>query len=122
MADEDRTDAFCTSTLGLIGDFGDTYKRAVKDELMQEWVQSAIAYGRQRGSSKSAKSNAAYAQKVSLICLGGKNIADDFRLSRISQDDSFPFPFPPILIPIPIPSFPVTQLCKMYQQDRKLSI
>jgi importin subunit beta-1 len=64
MADDDRTDAFCTSTLGLIGDFGDTYKRAVKDELMQEWVQSAIAYGRQRGSSKSAKSNAAYAQKV----------------------------------------------------------
>ena len=65
MADDERTDAFCTSTLGLIGDFGDTYKAAVKDDLMKEWVQSAIAYGRQRGASRAAKNNAAYAQKVS---------------------------------------------------------
>lgn len=65
MVDEDRTDAFVTSTLGLVGDFGDTYKRAVRDDLMQEWVQQAIAYGRQRGSSRAAKNNAAYAQKVS---------------------------------------------------------
>jgi importin subunit beta-1 len=64
MADQERTDAFCTSTLGLIGDFGDTYKRSVRDDLMQEWVQGAIAYGRQRGASKAARTNAAYAQKV----------------------------------------------------------
>lgn len=64
MADEERTDAFCTSTLGLIGDFGDTYKTAVKGDLLQEWVQNAIAYGRQRGASRAAKNNAAYAQKV----------------------------------------------------------
>lgn len=64
-ADEERTDQFTTSALGLIGDFGDTYKSAVRDELMQEWVQQAIAYGRQRGASRSAKKNAAYAAKVS---------------------------------------------------------
>lgn len=64
-ADEDRTDQFAVSTLGLIGDFGDTYKTAVRDELMQEWIQQAIAYGRQRGASKQARTNAAYAQKVS---------------------------------------------------------
>ncbi|KAK4686304.1 importin subunit beta-1, partial [Tremellales sp. Uapishka_1] len=64
MADTDRTDAFAVSTLGLIGDFGDTYKSAVKDQLLAEWVQSAIAYGRQRGSSRTAKTNAAYAQKA----------------------------------------------------------
>jgi hypothetical protein len=62
--DEERTDQFSVSTLGLIGDFGDTYKAAVREELMQEWVQQAIAYGRQRGASKQAKTNALYAQKV----------------------------------------------------------
>ena len=65
-ADEERTDQFSTSTLGLIGDFGDTYKSAVKEELMQDWVTQAIAYGRQRGASKTARTNAAYAAKVSL--------------------------------------------------------
>lgn len=67
--DDDRTDQFSVSTLGLIGDFGDTYKTAVRDQLMQEWVQSAIAYGRQRGASKQARTNAAYAQKVSRLLL-----------------------------------------------------
>lgn len=66
FADEERTDAFSTSLLGLIGDFADTYKTDAKDELLQDWVQSAIAYGRQRGSSKSARQNASYAAKVSL--------------------------------------------------------
>lgn len=65
MDDDERTDAFVTSTLGLIGDFGDTYKRSVRDNLMQEWVQRAIQYGKQRGSSRAARNNAAYAQKVS---------------------------------------------------------
>jgi hypothetical protein len=32
--DEERTDQFSVSTLGLIGDFGDTYKAAVREELM----------------------------------------------------------------------------------------
>lgn len=63
--DEERTDQFSVSTLGLIGDFGDTYKAAVREELMQDWVQQAINYGRQRGVSKQAKTNALYAQKVS---------------------------------------------------------
>jgi len=63
--DDERTDAFVTSMLGLIGDFGDTYKTQVRDDLMQEWIQSAIAYGRQRGSSKSSRTNSQYAQKVS---------------------------------------------------------
>jgi len=62
--EDERTDQFAVSTLGLIGDFGDTYKSSVRDALMQEWVQSAIAYGRQRGASKQARTNAAYAQKV----------------------------------------------------------
>lgn len=64
LDDPERTDAFCTSSLGLIGDFGDTYKSAIKDDLMQQWIQTAISYGRQRGASKSAKNNAQYAQKV----------------------------------------------------------
>lgn len=68
-ADEERTDAFSTSLLGLIGDFADIYKRDVRNELLQEWVQQAIQYGRQRGSSKSARSNAGYAAKVSLRLL-----------------------------------------------------
>jgi hypothetical protein len=34
---------------------------------MQEWVQHAIAYGRQRGVSKQAKTNALYAQKVGCV-------------------------------------------------------
>lgn len=64
--DEERTDEFAVSALGLIGDFGDTYKMAVQNELMQDWVQKAISYGRQRGASKQAKSNANYAQRVSI--------------------------------------------------------
>jgi len=62
--DEDRTDQFATSALGLIGDFGETYRASVSESLMQDWVQQAIAYGRQRGSSKQARTNAAYAQKA----------------------------------------------------------
>jgi importin subunit beta-1 len=64
MAEEDRTDQFATATLGLIGDFGETYKKQVQEVLMEEWVQSAIGYGRQRGASKAARRNATYAQKV----------------------------------------------------------
>jgi importin subunit beta-1 len=67
MSGEDRTDQFATATLGLIGDFGETYGKQVKDVLMEEWVVSAIAYGRQRGASKQARRNATYAQKVSLL-------------------------------------------------------
>jgi importin subunit beta-1 len=51
--------------LGLIGDFGDTYKSAVRDDLLQDWVTKAIQEGRGRGSTKYSKSAAAYAQKVS---------------------------------------------------------
>jgi importin subunit beta-1 len=80
MAEEDRTDQFATATLGLIGDFGETYKKQVQDVLMEEWVQSAIAYGRQRGASKQARRNATYAQKVCLLCseqaLGQMKVAD----------------------------------------------
>lgn len=64
FADEERTDQFVTSSLGLIGDFGVTYKQSVQEDLMQEWVQEAITHGRQRGSSKQSRTNAAYAQKV----------------------------------------------------------
>ena len=64
MSEEERTDQFATATLGLIGDFGETYKAQVRDVLMEEWVQSAIAYGRQRGASKQCRRNASYAQKV----------------------------------------------------------
>lgn len=66
MSEEERTDQFATATLGLIGDFGETYKAGVKDVLLDDWVQSAIAYGRQRGASKQARRNASYAQKVGL--------------------------------------------------------
>jgi importin subunit beta-1 len=80
MAEEDRTDQFATATLGLIGDFGETYKKQVQDVLMEEWVQSAIAYGRQRGASKQARRNATYAQKVCLLlseqALGPMKVAD----------------------------------------------
>jgi importin subunit beta-1 len=64
MSEEDRTDQFATATLGLIGDFGETYKKQVRDVLLEEWVVNAIAYGRQRGASKQARRNATYAQKV----------------------------------------------------------
>ncbi|ORY27809.1 importin beta-1 subunit (Karyopherin beta-1 subunit) [Naematelia encephala] len=67
--DDERTDTFSSSSLGLIGDFADTYKAGVRDEIMQEWVQNAIAYGRQRGSSKAARKNAIYAAKVCLDAL-----------------------------------------------------
>lgn len=82
--DEDRTDQFSVSTLGLIGDFGDTYKAAVREELMQDWVQQAINYGRQRGVSKQAKTNALYAQKVGCAvpsCACG-SVPDNVRRSR----------------------------------------
>jgi importin subunit beta-1 len=65
FAEEDRTEEFVSAALGLIGDFGDTYKGAVRDQLLQEWVAQAIAAGRQRGASKQSRTNAAYAQKVS---------------------------------------------------------
>lgn len=64
LAEEDRTEEFVTSSLGLIGDFGDTYKAAVRDELNAEWIQTAIQIGRQRGASKHSRTNAAYAQKT----------------------------------------------------------
>lgn len=67
MSEDDRTDQFATATLGLIGDFGETYGKQVRDVLMEEWVVSAIAYGRQRGASKQARRNATYAQKVSWL-------------------------------------------------------
>jgi hypothetical protein len=63
--DEERTDAFCASLINLLGDFGDTYRRDVRDELMQEWVQDAVAYGRSGKGSRSAKDGAAYLQSVS---------------------------------------------------------
>jgi importin subunit beta-1 len=69
MSEEDRTDQFATATLGLIGDFGETYKKQVRDVLLEEWVVNAIAYGRQRGASKQARRNATYAQKVGFLCL-----------------------------------------------------
>ncbi|BEI86947.1 hypothetical protein CcaverHIS002_0702930 [Cutaneotrichosporon cavernicola] len=64
MSEEDRTEDFITNTLGLIGDFGDTFKGTVRDVLCTEWVQMAIAVGRQRGASKQSRTNAAYAQKT----------------------------------------------------------
>ncbi|KAL1412700.1 karyopherin Kap95 [Vanrija albida] len=64
LAEEERTEEFVAAALGLIGDIGDTYKVAVRDELLQEWVQSAIQVGRQRGASKQSRSNAAYAQRT----------------------------------------------------------
>lgn len=64
IGEEERTEEFVSSALGLIGDFGDTYKTHIRDELVQEWVQNAISIGRQRGSSKSSRTNAAYAQKA----------------------------------------------------------
>lgn len=79
MSEEDRTEEFITNTLGLIGDFGDTFKGAVRDQLCAEWVQNAISVGRQRGASKQSRTNAAYAQKVSQT---GENFADH-RPSRI---------------------------------------
>jgi importin subunit beta-1 len=69
MSEDDRTDQFATATLGLIGDFGETYGKQVRDVLMEEWVVSAIAYGRQRGASKQARRNATYAQKVIWLLL-----------------------------------------------------
>ncbi|KAK8846795.1 hypothetical protein IAR55_005883 [Kwoniella newhampshirensis] len=63
-ADEYRSEGFCTASLGLIGDFGDAYKANIRDDLMQNWVQDAIAYGRQRTASKQARTNAAYAQQA----------------------------------------------------------
>lgn len=65
MDSPDRTDAFVVSTLGLIGDFADTFKSAVSGELMTEWVSKAITSGRARGSSKQSRTNAAYALRVS---------------------------------------------------------
>ncbi|KAL7418539.1 karyopherin Kap95 [Cryptotrichosporon argae] len=61
--DEDRTEEFVTGALGLIGDFADTYKGQIKGELLQDWVQGAVALGRARGMSKQSRTNAAYAQK-----------------------------------------------------------
>ena len=66
--DEEKTDAFCASLINLLGDFGDTYRRDVRDELMQEWVQDAVAYGRSGKGSRSAKDGAAYLQSVSGAC------------------------------------------------------
>ncbi len=66
LEDEERTEAFIVSTLGLIGDFGDTFKASVRDQLLTEWVQKAIATGRARGASKQSRTNAAYAQRVRL--------------------------------------------------------
>ncbi|WWD22145.1 hypothetical protein CI109_106634 [Kwoniella shandongensis] len=63
-ADDYRSEGFCTASLGLIGDFGDAYKANIRDDLMQNWVQDAIAYGRQRTASKQARTNAAYAQQA----------------------------------------------------------
>ena len=81
--DEEKTDSFVTSLLGLIGDFGDTYKTQVRDDLMQEWIQDAIQYGRQRGASKSARNNSQYAQKVSRVCEARALLM--LRLSRRSR-------------------------------------
>lgn len=64
FADPDRTEEFCISAVGLIGDFGDTYKAAVKNELLQDWVPAAITYVRQVRGSKQARQNASYAQRV----------------------------------------------------------
>ena len=63
--DEEKTSQFSISTLGLIGDFGDTYKSGVANELMQPWVSMAIQQGRESGSARQLKANAAYAAKVS---------------------------------------------------------
>lgn len=63
-SDEEHTEQFAASSLGLIGDFGDTYKTAVRDALMQEWVQIALGSVRQKGTMKLARINALYAQKV----------------------------------------------------------
>ena len=89
-AEDERTDQFATSTLGLIGDFGDTYKRAVREAIMQDWVMSAILYGRQRGASKQARTNAAYAQQVRVrrFCY----LLTTTRLSKICRNNP---PLPP---------------------------
>ena len=85
--DDERTDQFSVSTLGLIGDFGDTYKAAVRDAIMQDWVQSAIAYGRQRGASKQARTNASYAQKVNHLFHVLSFLRCSCRPSRISPNE-----------------------------------
>ncbi|TYJ54307.1 hypothetical protein B9479_005066 [Cryptococcus floricola] len=61
-ADEDRSEGFCTSSLGLIGDFASVFKTQVSDDITKVWVQEAISAGRNRSASKQSKTNAAYAQ------------------------------------------------------------
>jgi hypothetical protein len=63
--DEERTDQFAASALGLIGDFAETYGANVREYVLQDWVSQAISYGRQRTSSKKARANASYATQVS---------------------------------------------------------
>lgn len=63
-ADHERTDIFATASLGLIGDFATTYGEAVRNEMLQEWVSQALQYGKGRGVSRRAKTNAQYAQKA----------------------------------------------------------
>ena len=84
--EEERTDLFCSSFLGLVGDFGTTYQEQVKNDLMQEWVQQAISLERRRGASKTAKMNAAYAQRVSRSALR-PNICLTLRRSRNCQNN-----------------------------------
>ena len=63
--DEDRSDQFAIATLGLIGDFGDTYRQAVASDLLQPWVSQAVTWGRtSTPPSRQLRANAAYASKV----------------------------------------------------------
>ncbi|XAO21794.1 hypothetical protein I312_100550 [Cryptococcus bacillisporus CA1280] len=61
-ADEDRSEGFCSASLGLIGDFASAFKNNIKDQITQNWIQEAITSGRSRNASKQSKTNAAYAQ------------------------------------------------------------
>jgi importin subunit beta-1 len=66
---EARTDHFHAQALGLIGDFGDTFKAQVADSLRQEWVTKIAQEGRHKPASLKTRQNARWAQQVSQ-CVG----------------------------------------------------
>lgn len=73
MNDDDRTDAFVSSALGLIGDFADAFKSQIRDELLKPWVGMQISYGKGKGYPKATRANAKYAQDVSMILMLGSS-------------------------------------------------
>jgi importin subunit beta-1 len=65
-ADPAHTKDFLSSSLGLIGDMGETFGGAVRDSMAQDFVQEMVREGRDKRMSKSVRNNAAYAQQVSM--------------------------------------------------------